>query len=107
MSTIAVGSRRYHWLMAALPTPARMLCLSDINAGYHRYRAELEAGGVIVVQSDDGEMILGVLTRDPSMFGDAQLAQQIQAGHLPPLEQLLEEAPQEPAERRKRNATSA
>jgi hypothetical protein len=30
-----------------------------------------------------------VLTRDPAIFGDARLAQQIEAGNLPALEQLL------------------
>lgn len=92
MSVVFIGSRRYHQLMAALPAPARMLKLSSINADYRRYRAELERGGAIVVQSDDGEVVLGVLTRDPEVLGDAQLAQQIEAGHLPPLEELLEES---------------
>ena len=40
--------------------------------------------------SDDRNALLGVLTRDPELFGDARLAQQIEAGHMPPLEQLLE-----------------
>jgi hypothetical protein len=32
---------------------------------------------------------LGVLTRDAAVFSDAQLAQQIENGHLPALEDLL------------------
>jgi hypothetical protein len=44
------------------------------------------------VYSDDRQALLGVLTRDPEVFGDAQLAQQIEDGHMPPLEQLLESA---------------
>jgi hypothetical protein len=38
-----------------------------------------------------------VLTRDPELFGDARLAQQIEAGHLPPLEEHLEGAAGPPA----------
>jgi hypothetical protein len=38
-----------------------------------------------------------VLTRDPEVFGDARLAQQIEAGHMPPLEELLEGATDPPA----------
>jgi hypothetical protein len=33
-----------------------------------------------------------VLTRDPEVFGDARLAQQIESGNMPPLEQLLDGA---------------
>jgi hypothetical protein len=83
--------------MATLPSPARNLTLSDINADYPKYLAELEQGGAILVYSDDRQALLGVLTRDPEIFGDARLAQQIEAGHLPPLEQLLEDAVDEPA----------
>jgi len=38
-----------------------------------------------------------VLTRDPAVFGDARLAHQIEVGNLPPLEQLLEDAVDDPA----------
>jgi hypothetical protein len=48
------------------------------------------------VYSDDRQALLGVLTRDPGVFGDARLAQQIEVGNVPPLEQLLEEAVDEP-----------
>jgi hypothetical protein len=78
--------------MANLPSPARALTLSAINADYEKYLAELEQGGAILVYSDDRQALLGVLTRDPAVLGDARLAQQIEAGHLPPLEQLLEDA---------------
>jgi hypothetical protein len=82
--------------MATLPSPARNLTLSDINADYQKYLAELEQGGAILVYSDDHQALLGVLTRDPAIFGDARLAQQIEAGNLPPLEQLLEGAVDDP-----------
>jgi hypothetical protein len=78
--------------MANLPSPARVLTLSEVNADYQRYLRELEDGGAILVYSDDRQALLGVLTRDPEVFGDARLAQQIEAGHMPPLEQLLEGA---------------
>ncbi|MGI8412224.1 MAG: hypothetical protein ACR2LV_05030 [Solirubrobacteraceae bacterium] len=75
--------------MASLPSPSRALTLSEINADYGQYLQELQAGGAIVVLSDDREALLGVLTRDPEVFGDAQLAQQIEAGQIPPVEELL------------------
>jgi hypothetical protein len=89
MTIVVLQGREYHRHMAALPSPARMLTLSSINADYRRYLAELEQGGAIVVLSDDHEVVLGVLTRDPEVFGDASVAQQIEAGHLPPLDVLL------------------
>lgn len=72
-----------------LPSPARALTLSEINDDYPRHLADLQAGGTIVVYSDDGQALLGVLTRDPAVLGDAQLAQQIEDGHIPPLDELL------------------
>jgi hypothetical protein len=97
MTIAVISGRRYHRCMATLPSPARNLTLSEINADYPRYLAELEQGGAILVYSDDRQALLGVLTRNPEVFGDARLAQQIEAGHLPPLEQLLEDAVDEPA----------
>jgi hypothetical protein len=41
--------------------------------------------------------LLGVLTREPAVFGDTRLAQQIKAGNLPPLEELLEHVVDDPA----------
>jgi hypothetical protein len=89
MTVLTLRGREYHRLMASLPTPARALTLSAINADYPTYLAELRDGGAIIVLSDDEQAVLGVLTRDPAVFGDAQLAQQIDDGHLPPLEDLL------------------
>ena len=92
-----ISGRRYHRLMATLPSPARNLTLTEINADYPRYLTELEDGGAILVYSDDRRALLGVLTRDPEIFGDARLAQQIETGHMPPLEQLLDDPADEPA----------
>ncbi len=81
---------RYHRRIASLPFPARRLTLSEINADYPRYLGELEQGGAILVVSDDEQAFLGVLTRDPAVLGDAQLAQLIETGAVPSLERLVE-----------------
>jgi hypothetical protein len=91
MTIAVICGRRYSRGMS-LPSPARALTLSEVNADYPRYLRELEDGGALLVYSDDRQALLGVLTRDPEVFGDAQLAQQIEDGHMPPLEQLLETA---------------
>jgi hypothetical protein len=36
-----------------------------------------------------GEAFLGVLTRENRMIGEAEIAQLIENGHVPPLEELL------------------
>ncbi len=97
MTIAVISGRRYSRGMASLPSPARALTLSEINSDYPRYLRELEDGGAIVVYSDDRQALLGVLTRDPEVFGDARLAQQIEAGHMAPLEELLEGATDPPA----------
>ena len=97
MTIAVISGRRYHRHMANLPSPARALTLSAINADHAKCLAELEQGGAILVYTDDREALLGVLTRDPAVFGDARLAQQIEAGKLPPLEELLEHAVDDPA----------
>jgi hypothetical protein len=89
MTVLLLRGREYHRLVASLPSPARALTLSAINADYPAYLADLREGGAIIVLSDDRQAVLGVLTRDPAVFGDAQIAQQIEDGHLPPLEELL------------------
>jgi hypothetical protein len=90
MTIAVISGRRYSRCMTSLPSPARTLTLSEINTDYPRYLRELEDGGTILVYSDDRNALLGVLTRDPELFGDARLAQQIEAGHMPPLDELLE-----------------
>jgi hypothetical protein len=49
----------------------------------------LDQGGAVIVLSNDREQRLGVLTRDPALLGDAQVAQLIDAGHVPPITELL------------------
>ncbi len=89
MTFSIIRGGRYDRLMAMLPSPARAMTLAQIQADHERVAEQLEEGGVILVHSDGLEHYLGVLTRDPSIIGDAELAQQIESGHLPPLEELL------------------
>jgi hypothetical protein len=100
--TSTASRRRCHlgaadFRSVALPLPHPGLTLSEINADYRHDLRELEDGGAIVVYSDGRQALLGVLTRDPELFGDARLAQQSEAGQLPPLEELLEGAADPPA----------
>jgi hypothetical protein len=50
---------------------------------------QLEDGGAILVASDGGEALPGVLTRATGMISDAEVAQPIESGRVPPLEELL------------------
>ena len=97
MTLYLVQGGRYHRRMASLPFPARRLTLSEINADYRKYLGELEQGGAILVVSDDEQAFLGVLTRDPAVLGDAQRAQLIETGAVPPLERLLDAPTDAPA----------
>ncbi len=89
MTLRLINEGQYDRLMGLLPSPTRALTLSQVNEDYPRHLTELQAGGTIIVYSDDGQAMLGVLTRDPAVLGDAQLAQQIEDGHIPPLDELL------------------
>ncbi len=89
MTLSVIRGGRYDRLMAMLPSPARAMTLAQIQSERETVLEELRQGGVILVHSDELDCFLGVLTRDPSVLGDAELAQQIEAGHLPPLAELL------------------
>lgn len=80
---------RYGRVMAMLPSPARAMTLGEIQAQREQVADALGQGGAIVVWSDDHEHYLGVLTRDPRVRGDAEVAQLVEAGHIPALERLL------------------
>jgi hypothetical protein len=67
-----------------LPHPGEALTLADIEDQHERVLDMLEQGGAVIVYSNDRQMRLGVLTRDPALLGDAQVAQLIDAGHPPP-----------------------
>ncbi len=90
MSKLSViQGARYDRVMAMLPSPARAMTLGEVQAEREQVADDLQRGGVIVVWSDDHEHYLGVLTRDPRVRGDAEVAQLIEAGHTTALEELL------------------
>jgi hypothetical protein len=89
MTLTVLRSEDYHRLMSQLPRPVRSLTLGQIQADWHAVLEELKQGGAILVESDGGEAFLGVLTRDAAMIGEAEIAQLIENGHVPPLEELL------------------
>jgi hypothetical protein len=72
-----------------LPHPARTLTVAEIQADWEGVLEKLKEGGAILVESDGGEAFLGVLTSDTAMIGEAEIAQLIENGHLPPPEELL------------------
>ncbi len=88
-----IGGGRYAGGMGDLPSPARCLTLAEIQADPQRAYEDLEAGGAILVLGDEGtehaHWLLGVLTREPALLGEAQAAQLIADGHIPPLDELL------------------
>jgi threonine dehydratase len=79
----------YHRLMSELPRPVRTLTLAEIQADWTAVLDELKQGGAVLLESDGGEAFLGVLTRDAGMIGEAEIAQLVENGHIPPLEELL------------------
>ena len=91
MTLTVIRGGRYDRRMAMLPSPARAMTLEEIQAERDDVLEALREGGVILVHSNELDCFLGVLTRDPSVLGDAELAQQIEAGHLPPLDVLLQD----------------
>jgi len=88
--SVMIHQREYAHAMTQLPSPVRSLTLAEIDEQHDRVFDELERGGAIRVYSNDGERYLGVLTRHQSLLGDADLAQMIENGTIPPLDQLLE-----------------
>jgi hypothetical protein len=91
MTLTVLRDEDYHRLMGKLPTPVRTLTLAEIQADWPTVLDELKQGGTVLVESDGGEAFLGVLTRDAGMIGEAEIAQLVENGHIPPLEELLEQ----------------
>jgi hypothetical protein len=89
MTLTVLRSEDYHRLMSKLPKPVRTLKLAEIQADWRSVLDELKQGGAVLVESDGGEAFLGVLTRDAGMIGEAEIAQLVENGHIPPLEDLL------------------
>ena len=82
-------SGEYHGLTSKLPSPVRTLTLKEIQADVPGVLAQLQQGGAILVESDDEQTLLGVLTREKGLLDEAQLSAMIQNGQIPPLEELL------------------
>jgi hypothetical protein len=72
-----------------LPHPSEALTLGEIEEELERVIGMVAQGGAVIVFSSDRQQRLGVLTRDPALLGDAQVAQLIDAGHFPPIAELL------------------
>jgi len=81
----------YHRLMCddGLPHPATGMRLSQLREHQAEVLKMLEQGGAIIVHTDDGEHLLGVLTRDRRLLDEAAIAAMIDAGNVPPLDELI------------------
>jgi hypothetical protein len=72
-----------------LPHPATSMRLAQLRERHAEAIAMLERGGAIIVHTDDGEQLLGVLTRNRKLLDEASIAAMINAGNLPPLDELI------------------
>jgi hypothetical protein len=81
----------YHGAMAddGLPHPARTMTVSELSGQLDEVVETLEQGGAILVYTDDLQHRLGVLTRQQPLLDEAALAAEIDAGHLPPIAELI------------------
>jgi hypothetical protein len=89
MTLTLIRGEDYHRLMSKLPSPVRTLTLAEIQADWRTVLEQLKQGGAVLVESDGGEAFLGVLTRDAGIIGESEIAQLVENGHIPPLEELL------------------
>jgi hypothetical protein len=89
MTLTVLRGEDYHRLMTQLPRPVRTLTLAEIQADWQAVLEELKEGGAVLVEADGGEAFLGVLTREAGMIGEAEIAQLIENGHVPPLRELI------------------
>jgi hypothetical protein len=91
MSVHLVPAAAYYWAMSGdgLPHPAEALTVSQLGQQLEHVIGVLDEGGAVLVYSDDHEHRLGVLTRQQPLLDEASLAQEIDAGNLPPIRELL------------------
>jgi hypothetical protein len=89
MSITLIRGGEYARLMSELPSPVRSLTLAEIEDQHKRVFADLENGGAIRVYTNDMEHFLGVLTREKTLLDAAGIAQLIENGHIPPLDELV------------------
>lgn len=90
MNAFLIPGPAYHRAMSddGLPHPAETWRVSELADDQTRVLELLQQGGVIVVHTDDGQHLLGVLTRDPSLLEPATIATMIDTGQLAPLREL-------------------
>ena len=91
MNAFLISAAAYHRIMSddGLPHPARGMRVSELHEHQSEVLEMLEQDGAIVVHTDDGEHLLGVLTRDRRLLDEASIAAMIDTGNLPPLAELL------------------
>jgi len=91
MTVYVIDGPTYHQAMTndGLPHPATGMTLSELQERQADALALLERGGAIILHTDDGEQLLGVLTRDEALVGDAMVAAMIDSGSIPPIDELL------------------
>jgi hypothetical protein len=89
MTLTVIRGGEYARFMSDLPSPTRSLTLREIEEQHERVYRELEHGGAIRVYTNDSDMLLGVLTRDPRLFDAADIAQLQESGLIPPLDELV------------------
>ena len=75
--------------MSPVPHPVRTLTLAEIQADWPNVLEQLKQGGAVLVESGGGEAFLGLLRREAGLIGEAEIAQLVENGHVPPLEELL------------------
>ena len=63
--------------------------LSELGERQDSVLEMLAQGGAIIVHTDDGGDVFGVLTRDRELLNEATLAAMIDAGNLPRLDELI------------------
>lgn len=91
MNVYLITGASYHRIMSddGLPHPAAAMRLSELGEHQSEVLEMLEHGGAIIVHTDDGRHLFGVLTRNRKLLDDASIAAMVDAGNLPPLTELL------------------
>jgi len=87
---------------SGLPEPVRYITLSELDADPDAAIELLEAGGALLVLSNDRERYFGVLTRDRMVMDAAEISQAVESGRWPALDELVKLADQDPVHPAKR-----
>jgi hypothetical protein len=91
VNAFLISEAAYHRIMSddGLPHPATGMRVSELLEHQSEVLEMLEQGGAIIVHTDDGEHLLGVLTRNRELLDQASIAAMIDTGNLPPLAELI------------------